>query len=74
MTSSYKTVEQAKRVSWRIVKDWVEAQLAIIESGQAEMGEVFMPYAVTISGETLFKRLSNEPKLLLGYEPKELEP
>lgn len=32
----YKTNNQAKRVAWRIVKDWVEAQLAIIESGQAE--------------------------------------
>lgn len=70
---SHKTIEQAKRVSWRIVKDWVEAQLAIIESGQAELAEVFMPYAVTISGETLYKRLANEPRLLLGYEPKELE-
>src|ERR1700735_2331785 len=30
-----KTREQAARVAWRIVKDWVEAQLAIIEAEMA---------------------------------------
>lgn len=61
-----KAPEQAKRVAWRIVKDWVEAQLAIIESGQAEMAEVFLPYAVTFSGETFYERLNHNPQLLLG--------
>lgn len=67
---SYESDDQAKRTAWRIVKDWVEAQLAIIESGQAEMAEVFMPYAITSSGETLYKRLAAEPQFLLGYEEK----
>lgn len=29
---SFRTPEQAMRVSWRIVKDWVEAQMAIVET------------------------------------------
>jgi hypothetical protein len=29
---SFRTPEQALRVSWRIVKDWVEAQMAIVET------------------------------------------
>lgn len=68
MINDYKlhTPEQAKRVAWRIVKDWVEAQLAIIESGQAEMAQVFMPYAITANGQTCFERLSQNPQLLLG--------
>lgn len=47
--------EQALRVSWRIVKDWVEAQMAIVEARLADMAEVFLPYAVTKSGGTLYQ-------------------
>lgn len=67
----FKNSEQARRVAWRIVKDWVEAQLAIIESGQAEVGEVFLPYAITGNGETLFQRMTQDPSRLLtaGDQP-----
>ena len=61
-----KTTEQAEKVSWRIIKDWVEAQLAIIESGQAQMAEVFLPYAITSNGQTCFERMATNPQLLLG--------
>lgn len=49
--------EQAQRVAWRIVKDWVEAQLAIIEAEMATMAEVFLPYAQTDTGETVYQKL-----------------
>jgi hypothetical protein len=52
---SFKTQDQARRVAWRITKDWVSAQMAIIESRQAELAEVFLPYAVTKTGRTLFQ-------------------
>lgn len=61
----YQTLDQAKRVAWRIVKDWVEAQLAIIECGQAEMAEVFLAYAITETGQTLFQRMTQDPARLL---------
>lgn len=51
------TKERAEWISWRIVKDWVEAQMALIEAGQAQMAEVFLPYAVTNQlGQTMFQR------------------
>ena len=59
-----RTEEQARRVSWRIIKDWVEAQVAIIEAGQAEMAEVFLPYAVTPSGQTLYQEFKGGRYLL----------
>src|SRR5690348_12697851 len=37
---------QSRRVAWRIIKDWVEAQIALIEAEQATLAQVFLPYAV----------------------------
>jgi len=49
------TEEQARRVAWRIVKDWVEAQMAIVEIQMVKLDQVFLPYAVTPSGQTLYE-------------------
>lgn len=46
---------QAERTAWRNVRDWVLAQMAIIEAGQAQMDEVFLPYLTDNSGATLFE-------------------
>lgn len=51
--------EQATRVAWRILKDWIEAQLAIVEAGLAELPEVFLPYAQSPTGKTLFHALKD---------------
>lgn len=50
-----KVCRQAEWVSWRILKDWVEAQIALIESGQAEAAQVFLPYAMEHSGRTMYE-------------------
>lgn len=59
------TEEQAQRVAWRIVKTWVEAQMAIVESDLADMAEVFLPYAVTKTGETMYNYIKKDTQLLL---------
>lgn len=51
------TDEQAIRVCWRIIKVWVEAQMALVEAEISEVSEVFLPYAVTKDGNTLFQEL-----------------
>lgn len=56
----YKTQEQSQRVAWRIVKDWVEAQLAVIEAGLASLPEVFLPYALAPNGQTLFEAVQEK--------------
>jgi hypothetical protein len=38
---------QAARVAWRIAKDWLEAQSALIDAQLATLDEVMMPYMVT---------------------------
>ena len=59
-----RTKEQARRVAWRIIKDWIEAQLAIVESRQAEMTEVFLPYALDNKGKTFFHSFAEQRKML----------
>ena len=39
--------EQAARVAWRIAKDWLEAQSALIDARLATLDEVMMPYMVS---------------------------
>ena len=59
------TIEQAIRVAWRIILDWVKAQIAITEAGLATISEVFFPYAITNDGTTVYKRLMTTDKLIL---------
>lgn len=59
---------QCERIAWRIVKDWVEAQMALVEAGQAEVSEVFMPYAIHSSGQTLFQAMKNRQLALSAGE------
>jgi hypothetical protein len=49
--------EQAERTGWRILKDWVEAQLALIETGMVSVEQVFLPYAQNQSGQTVYEAL-----------------
>ena len=49
--------EQATRVAWRILKDWVEAQLALIETGMVSVEQVFLPFAQDSHGQTLYEAI-----------------
>lgn len=57
---------QAVRTSWRIVKDWVEAQMALVETQMASTQQVFLPYAVMRDGRTLSEHVDTDPGMLLG--------
>jgi len=48
--SRYITPEHATRVAWRVAKDWLEAQLAIIEANMASLDQVMLPY-LHVDGE-----------------------
>lgn len=46
---------QAERTAWRNVRDWVLAQMAIIEAGMVQMEEVFFPYMTDGKGRTVYQ-------------------
>jgi hypothetical protein len=55
---------QATRVAWRIIKDWVDAQLAIIETEIVTIEQVFLPYMQVKDGQTLYDAMVNRSFLL----------
>lgn len=55
-----RTREQASKVCWRIIKDWVEAQLALVEADQAQIAEVFLPYIQDNTGSTIYEKLEQQ--------------
>jgi len=61
---------RARWVAWRILKDWVAAQIALIESEQAEAAQVFMPYAQDDNGRGMYQLWAeNNQKRLTAGEP-----
>ncbi len=61
---------QARRVAWRILKDWLEAQLALFQVGQAEIGQVLMPYAIAdAEGRTVYEMFKESHQKQLNAAP-----
>lgn len=57
--------EQAERTAWRNIRDWVLAQIALIESCDIPIEQIFLPYMVSRSGQTLYESYLNG-QLLIG--------
>ena len=61
--------EQAKRVAWRQILRWVEAQLALVDTEMVKIQEVFLPYIqVGIKGQTLYQQLEAKKFTAIGYQ------
>lgn len=59
--------EQAKRVAWRQVLRWIEAQLALVETEMVTLQEVFLPYMQTGLNQTLYQAIEKR-----GFNLKQL--
>lgn len=54
-------IEHARRVGWRIIKDWIDAQLAIVDMELVKVEQVFLPYAYDYSSDsTLYEKLKEK--------------
>lgn len=47
--------EYVRRVAWRCIRDWVLAQLALCATQMVDPGQLFLPYAMTSTGATLYE-------------------
>lgn len=56
--------KQAEMTAWRNVRDWVLAQMALVESCDVPVDQVFLPYMVNNKGQTLFEVYSSGQLML----------
>ena len=63
-------LEQAERVAWRQILRWVQAQLALIETGMVDVGEVFLPYLMASANQTVYQLYAETGRLLPAPEEK----
>lgn len=58
--------DQAQRTAWKLLADWVDIQMSLIELDQVELIEVFMPYIYDhAKGQTFFERIKEDGYKLL---------
>ncbi len=54
-------MEQARKTGWRIIKDWIDSQVALMEIEMVKFQEVFLPYMYNEKmGKTLFELLEKQ--------------
>ena len=67
--------QQAARTGWRILKDWLDAQLALISIEMVKIHEVFLPYIYNHdTGRTLYETLEKREFNLEQLDYKEKKP
>lgn len=65
VSRTYQTPEQAERVAWRILKDWLLAQLAITATEMVSLDEVMLPYMTDAVGRSVYDLYASK-QLALG--------
>lgn len=50
--------QQAERTAWKIIQDWIEVQMSMIQMRQADSVEVFMPY-IWDGKQTVYNRVKD---------------
>lgn len=56
---------QAERVAWRVIKDWLAAQLTLVQTEMAALDQVMLPYLHTDqSGHTLYAAYRERENIL----------
>lgn len=58
--------EQAYKTAWANIRDWIDAQLALVATKQAKINHIFLPYLIMKGGRTLAEHIESNPSFLLG--------
>jgi hypothetical protein len=62
-TSGEKLRDQTYRAVWATIRDWIDAQMALIDIGAVRLEEVFLPYLLVDQGKTMFERFAEQRQL-----------
>lgn len=62
------TKEQAERVAWRILKDWIEAQMALLDIHMVQLQEILLPYIELPDGNTIYQTLEQKQFMIESGE------
>lgn len=60
--------DQAERIAWRNIRDWIAAQVALVETEQATMGELFFARMIDRNQRTLYELFQSGQMLLEAGE------
>ena len=69
----YVNEDHAYRVAWRIIKDWVESQMSLLETEMVKMEQIFLPYVITPGGQTIYQVIAGKGFLLGTGEGDKVE-
>lgn len=58
--------ERARRCAWRITKDWIAAQMALLQTEMVTVQQLFLPYLRISEDETLYDRMMTTGFAALG--------
>jgi hypothetical protein len=61
---------QSERVAWRQLYRWILAQVALVQTGMVEAGEVFLPYMQAQDGKTFWEYALTGGQLALPPGPE----
>lgn len=64
MDRAYASYDQAVRVAWRTIQDWIEAQLAIIQAGVVTLDQVMLPWMVDQNNQTVYEEMTKRQLML----------
>jgi len=66
--------EQAYRVAWRIIKDWLHAQLTLLQMEMVKVEEIFLPYMYSHKlGKTMFELIEERNFNIEMLEDKSMQ-
>jgi len=65
-------IRQAERTAWRILKDWIEVQMSMIQLNQADTVQVFLPYLYN-GKETVYQQVKARGYRALLPPPSETD-
>ena len=59
-------INQAYRVSLANVRDWLDAQLALLSTQMVKFEQIFLPYMTTDNGQSVYERFAGSKFTLLN--------